>query len=109
MFFLEKLDMTFLNFKELSGLWDVAKHQDKKEFDAAEDEDKVIIFLDKLSERPLLAAYTYQRGAVPILDVIEAELKKPPTAVIKRHVKLWAARKARESAKEYLQFPKVKN
>ena len=100
--------MTFLNFKELSGLWDVAKHQDKEEFDAAEDEDKVIIFLDKLSERPLLAAYTYQRGAVPILDVIEAELKKPPTAVIKRHVKLWAARKARESAKEYLQFPKVK-
>ena len=67
--------MTFLNFKELSGLWNVAKHQDKEEFEAAGDEDKVIIFLDKLSERPLLAAYTYQRGAVPILDVIEAELK----------------------------------
>ena len=76
-------------------------------FEAADDEEKVNIFLDKLYERPLLAAYTYQRGAVPILDVIEAELKKPPTAAIKRQVKLWTQRRARESAKEYLQYPKV--
>ena len=64
--------MTFLNFEELSGLWEVMKHQAKAKFEAADDEEKVNIFLDKLYERPLLAAYTYQRGAVPILDVIEA-------------------------------------
>lgn len=101
--------MTFLNRKELEGLWEVAKQLTMENFEAATEEEKVDIFLDRLSRRPLQKAYTYQRGSSIILDVIEAELGKPATAAIKRKVKNWATRRARESSKETLQYPKVKN
>jgi len=99
--------MTFLNKKELEGLWKVAKQLTTENFEAAKDEEKVDIFLDRLSCRPLQKAYTYQRGGPVILDIIEAELGKPPTAAIKRMVKNWTTRRARESGKVTLQFPKV--
>ncbi|CBY09599.1 unnamed protein product [Oikopleura dioica] len=98
--------MTFLNRKELEGLWKVAEQLTLENFEAANDEEKVDIFLDRLSRRPLQKAYTYQRGSSVILDVVETELGKPATAAIKRKVKNWATRRARESSKETLQYPK---
>ncbi len=98
--------MSFLNKQELTKLWNVAKILTDG-FDEATDEGKVDIFLEKLSNRPLQKAYTYEKAKTIILDVVEDELEKPPTAAIKRKVKLWTTRTARASGKETLQFPKV--
>ncbi|CBY11108.1 unnamed protein product [Oikopleura dioica] len=97
--------MSFLNKQELTELWSVAKILTDG-FDEATDEGKVDIFLERLSNRPLQKAYTYEKAKTIILDVVENELEKPPTAAIKRKVKLWTTRTARASGKETLQFPK---
>ena len=99
--------MTFMNQKELEGLWTAAKKQLGKEFQEAEDEEKVITYLDKLSQRKLQKAYTYKRGIPIILKVIGAELKITATAEMRRLVKNWATNRARESSQETLQFPNV--
>jgi len=98
--------MSFLNRQELTELWSIAKILTDENFDDATDEGKVDIFLERLSNRPLQKAYTYEKAKTIILDVIEDELEKPPTAAIKRKVKLWTTRTARASGKETLQFPK---
>ncbi|CBY41017.1 unnamed protein product, partial [Oikopleura dioica] len=98
--------MSFLNKQELTELWSIAKILTDEDFDEATDEGKVDIFLERLNNRPLQKAYTYEKAKTIILDVIEDELEKPPTAAIKRKVKLWTTRTARASGKETLQFPK---
>ena len=98
--------MTFMNQKELEGLW-TATEQQVENFEEADNEEKVTAYLDKLSHRKLQKAYTYKRGIPVILKVIEAELKTKATTEMKRLVKNWATNRARESSKESLQFPSV--
>ena len=98
--------MAFLNRDELADLWNAARILDDR-FENADDEEKVNIFLERLNKRPLRKAYAYETAKVTLIDVIEAEIGTKPSGPIRRRVALWASRKARESAKETLQFPKV--
>ena len=95
--------MTFLNRKELDGLWTVTKQQGGEQFEKASDEEKVLAYLDKLSSKKLQKADTYKRGIPVITKVIEAELKIIANSEIKREIKNWATNRARESSKESLQ------
>ena len=99
--------MTFLNRKELDGLWTVTKQQGGEQFEKASDEEKELAYLDKLSSKKLQKAYTYKRGIPVITKVVEAELKIIANSEIKREIKNWATNRARESSNESLQFPKV--
>ena len=99
--------MGFLSKEELTDLWNVTRILSEVDFDNASDDEKVDIFLERLSKRKLQKAYVYEKAKTVVLDVIEAEIKTKPSREMARKVGLWASRTARESAKETLQYPKV--
>ncbi|CAG5094395.1 Oidioi.mRNA.OKI2018_I69.XSR.g13518.t1.cds [Oikopleura dioica] len=99
-------EMTWLEFEHLKEIWDVTEALTNPEAEEADDESTIQNFLDRLLDKPKLKAYAYGKGVVIIQDVAASKLKKPLTSKLKRQIKLWCERRARESAKESLQFPK---
>ena len=101
--------MLWLSTAELETLWDIAKNLAHRhghgDFEAADDLGKVEIYLESLLKRPMLKAYVYESGITKIADVVEKKLGKT-SAVIKRTIKTWCERRARESARDSLQYPK---
>jgi len=97
--------MTWVNAKELLNLWAVAKNLADFNFDEASDLEKVYNYLDRLENRPLQRSYVYEKAPPLILDVIEANLGRP-TQKISREVNNWCRRRARDSGKDELQYPK---
>ena len=90
--------MSYLNKQELTDIWYIAKILSEVDYSKASDEKKVDIFLEKLSQRPIGKAYTYEKAKTPIMDVIEKELGHLPAKNIGRKVTNWTTRTARESA-----------
>ena len=99
----------WLEAENLKELWDLAEALAPFKYDEVEDEDAIQHFLDRLLLRPKLKAYAYSKGAILIQDVAAQKLNKILTPKLKRQIKLWCEHRARESAKETLQFPKVKS
>ncbi|CAG5086611.1 Oidioi.mRNA.OKI2018_I69.PAR.g11282.t1.cds [Oikopleura dioica] len=99
-------DMTWLEFEHLKEIWDVTEALSNPNEEEKDDESIIQNFLDRLLDKPKLKAYAYGKGVVIIQDVAAAKLKKPLTSKLKRQIKLWCERRARESAKESLQYPK---
>ena len=100
--------MSYLNHKDLTDLWAVARILCEANFDEASDDEKVDIFLKHLSKRPLQKAYCYEKAKTVISEVIEKETGEYPSKGMQRKIKNWTTRTARESGKSELQYPKVK-
>ena len=99
--------MTWLNKQDLTRLWQIAQKLAEFDFKKASDEEKLNNYLDRLSCRDLLPSYAYSAGIGKIQGVVEQQFQKPLTQKLKRAIITWCERRARESAKENLQYPKV--
>ena len=71
--------MSFFNQVDLKDLWAVARLLSEANFDEASDEEKVDIYLERLSMRPLQKAFSYEKAKFLILEVIEQEIGSQPT------------------------------